>query len=1001
MKKDDKNNKKKVKSRKIQVSSGFTLIELLATIAILSVIMSVVIYFAMNVVSSAKGNSYQVTINNVQSQANNYVMEEISAMTWIPLPSSTNQYQCVTVQKLIDAGYFNGDVLESMVAENQPLLASDYVYLERNKTTKTITKNVLLTDSRYRALCSAISTSGRIDIDVEPWGWVKDRKVITVDYRIYNYDKVDNYVYDYVFENDVGTVKAKIEETTFTTSFVSIDDIEISENGTLCASIKNKSDGTLLTPIIKCLEISEFDNTGPIGTILSTNNVTSSQTVTLVMTDSQSGVSEYYFGKDDPDTTTIRWTDVTDAARVTETVDVDSEGRYYLVAKDAVGNIGDVVTVDFYKTILSISNGSVTPSVILTKYGNKFTIPKGNGDPYYTFNGWYTNSRFTGSSIKEYSPVANSYYSNTLYGKTTENRLTGGVVKITGKYYYGEQLTATIITHTTPKADNYAYQWYVSDTKSTSGGNIISGATSRYLTLEKEYIDKYIYVVVTATKDNYRSTTFATVTNDSIKRRPITVLAGTSSKEYDGTALTNSSCSVVGDVSLLRGHSISCTMTSGSRITDVGSVNNVIDTVTIKNTSSVDYSVYYDIVKSNGKLNVTKKSCACSITDYSKSMEYPVSPSGSISYSCTGDGTLYVNSSNTDVITVGTIGSSVANLTAKNYGSSVITVGRTSGDNYDSCYATQTIKVASDTTAPTITFNPNGSGGKWIKTASSTISVSDSGSGVDSNSLKYVFSKSKTFDLTKTATGGTVTSGESVEDVIAYFVNDSTYKLSGKDGIYYLHAYACDKEGNCTSKVSAQFKLDNTPPVIACNVGNKIDIEHYKLDEYYDLVYNSDGTKKIAHTQTIEILYDSSSSKCYGYHQLLLQRTQASHVPTCTDAYTYSDENGVDRTSCSSQHYDDDGNTYCTGPVTKEDGSVVYESCIRKATACNCIHDDIGEYCTVEMTFTVYDEAGNFASDKFINYVRYEDPKNSNSYYRDKYCTSDRQPKNSEIVEGK
>ena len=86
---------------------GFSLIELLGTLVVLGIITTITIYSAINIMSGVKEKTYKTTINNIQKEASNYVLEEISATRWMDNDYVENsEYQCVTVQNLIDAGYF-------------------------------------------------------------------------------------------------------------------------------------------------------------------------------------------------------------------------------------------------------------------------------------------------------------------------------------------------------------------------------------------------------------------------------------------------------------------------------------------------------------------------------------------------------------------------------------------------------------------------------------------------------------------------------------------------------------------------------------------------------------------------------------------------------------------------------------------------------------------------------------------------------------------------------
>ena len=62
---------------------GFTLIELLVTIVILAVILSVGGYFVTNAISKGKEKSYKVTLNEISSNANNYMIERSGELFFI------------------------------------------------------------------------------------------------------------------------------------------------------------------------------------------------------------------------------------------------------------------------------------------------------------------------------------------------------------------------------------------------------------------------------------------------------------------------------------------------------------------------------------------------------------------------------------------------------------------------------------------------------------------------------------------------------------------------------------------------------------------------------------------------------------------------------------------------------------------------------------------------------------------------------------------------------
>ena len=145
------------------------------------------------------------------------------------------------------------------------------------------------------------------------------------------------------------------------------------------------------------------DTTKPTGSISSTNNVASSQTVTLNMSDNIE-VSGYYWGTSSSYSNNA-YTE-TSSSSVTKTI--SNSGTYYLTIKDTSGNLSTTYSITFYKTTLNANGGTVSPSYIITKSGNSFTFPTPSKSNY-TYNGWSTSSSASSGS-KSITPTSNSTY---------------------------------------------------------------------------------------------------------------------------------------------------------------------------------------------------------------------------------------------------------------------------------------------------------------------------------------------------------------------------------------------------------------------------------------------------------------------------------------------------------------------------------------------------------------------------------------------------------------
>lgn len=241
--------------------NGFTLVELLATIAILGLIIGIVVYVAINAVNNAKNKSYEVTINNIENVAVEYAMENQNNISWRYTDiDNMEQYYCVNVQDLIDSGYFKSDVLDSYIAKDVLVKSDDYIYLEMNSLTKTITKNKLLLsgDNNYNSLCNNVSTVGSINFKVEPYGWTREKKIV-IDYKLLNItENLSGYSYYYQYIDNNGNKTDILGNDTFDKMNIS-KEITVSENGIIRSQI-NYGDKLVTT---NSLNIGKIDRNTP------------------------------------------------------------------------------------------------------------------------------------------------------------------------------------------------------------------------------------------------------------------------------------------------------------------------------------------------------------------------------------------------------------------------------------------------------------------------------------------------------------------------------------------------------------------------------------------------------------------------------------------------------------------------------------------------------------------------------------------------------------------
>ncbi len=200
-----------------------------------------------------------------------------------------------------------------------------------------------------------------------------------------------------------------------------------------------------------------IDVTNPVGTISSSNNETSSQTVTLTMLDND-GIAGYYWGTN----SVYSNNSYTSTSSTSVTKTVSSAGTYYLTVKDTSGNISDTKSITFYKTTLDANGGSVSSASVLTASGNSFSLPLPTRTEY-SFSNWNTSSNGNGTAYNgTYTPTSNktlyAQWSSEIIYVTDVSVLPTSVVLNVGDT---KQITATVLPS---NAANKGLTWSSSNT---------------------------------------------------------------------------------------------------------------------------------------------------------------------------------------------------------------------------------------------------------------------------------------------------------------------------------------------------------------------------------------------------------------------------------------------------------------------------------------------------------------------------------------------------------
>ena len=114
---------------------GFTLVELLVTIAIITLISGIAITIYMKTVNNSKEKAEIIAINNLKKAAELYSNEGVDDIKWITGYKNLEpsyEYTCISVQQLINAGYFNEKNINNEYYNKHNITNNTYLEVSRN-----------------------------------------------------------------------------------------------------------------------------------------------------------------------------------------------------------------------------------------------------------------------------------------------------------------------------------------------------------------------------------------------------------------------------------------------------------------------------------------------------------------------------------------------------------------------------------------------------------------------------------------------------------------------------------------------------------------------------------------------------------------------------------------------------------------------------------------------------------------------------------------------------
>ena len=237
-------------------------------------------------------------------------------------------------------------------------------------------------------------------------------------------------------------------------------------------------------------------------------------------------------------------------------------------------------TINLAQTVYTYSGSAIQPTVSSVKDGGTDI----DSDEYTVS---YYNNTDAGTAIVN---ITDKEGGDIVYGSTTFTINPAGVTLTANSGTEAYDGTEKTLTGFTCSVDNLTFEGV-----SASGSGTNMG----------EYPVTFAGVTIGTTKDtsgNYvvTSTVNGTLT---ITRKQLTITADSETKVYDGTPLTKNSYI---NTELLEGDRIESVTLTGSQ-TNVGTSDNVPSAAVIKNSANANVTANYDIIYTNGTLEVTKK----------------------------------------------------------------------------------------------------------------------------------------------------------------------------------------------------------------------------------------------------------------------------------------------------------------------------------------------------------------------------------------------------------
>jgi len=805
---------------------GFTLIELMGVLIILGVLSLIIIPIVSNVLKEQKQKQYDQQIANIELMAKNFGSDNL-----VILPSEDGESMDITLGQLKSMGYVEKNIIN-------PITEEEISNCARVTITKSGQNYNYAYDKDTENDTSCGDMTGGIIISAPVTKYIKKNEITSYIVTINDNDSeniINKYEIDRTKVSLVGETDAiyNIVEGNGIYRIVIRGGDQDGEVGLRLESkaiLKNEIEDVIGIGGIEAEDTVVIDNTNPTITFGTNGSSTWSKEVssTISVYDNLSGgvtsSYKYVYTKHTTDTPTNLFTSGTSYSQSGVT------GNYYLIASacDRSGNCttetSKVFKLDNTKPTIAFetngnSNWAKSASSTIT-----VSDEHSQGDTatykyvYSTSSSATPSTAFTSGSSYSKNSVSGDYYliatacdnagncatktSNVFKLDNTEPTITFGT---NGNSTWSKSASSIITVSDEHSQGDTATYKYVYSTSSTATPSTAFTSGSSY---SKNSVTGNYYLIATAC-DNVGNCTTETSKVFKLDNTAPTITFGTDGNsswaKSASSTISISDNHSQGDTTTYKYiYSTSSTATPSTAFTSGSSYS--------KNSVTGDYYLIAKACDNAGNCT-TETSKVFKLDNTAPTITFGTD--GNSSWAKSASSTISVSDSHSqgDTTTYKYIYSTSSTATPSTAFTSGSNYSQTSGtgnyyliakacDKVGNCTTETSNAFKLDNTKPTITFGTDGNS-NWAKSASSTISVSDSHSQGDTATYKYIYSTSST------ATPSTK------------FTSGSSYSQTSGTGNYYLIATACDKAGNCAdTKISNVFKLDNTKPTISSATAN-------------------------------------------------------------------------------------------------------------------------------------------------------------------------------------